>query len=82
MPSSLIFTLLIFTCLFIWFEARFLFKRRAFKELIVTCLLLLLALSYGMDYAMEWQLLPNPNLSLTILKPVSESMEKFFQVKS
>lgn len=80
MPSSLLFSLILFVGLFIVLEAKPLLQRRAYKELIVASLLLTLALFYGMDYALGWQILPNPNILLTILKPVSESVDKFFQV--
>ena len=80
MPSSLIFSLILFIGLFILLEVKSLFQRRAYKELMVASLLLTLALFYGMDYALDWQVLPNPNHLLTLLKPVSESVDKFFQV--
>jgi len=80
MPSSLIFSLILFVGLFILLEGKSLVRRKAYKELIVASLLLTLALSYGLDYALDWQLLPNPNILITILKPVSESFDKFFQV--
>jgi hypothetical protein len=82
MPSSLIFALLLFVGLFILLEAKSLMRRRAYKELLVASLLLTLALLYGVDYALDWQVLPNPNILLTIFKPVSESVDKFFQVTS
>lgn len=81
MPSSLIFSMILLVSLFFLLEARSLVKRREFKELIVACLLLLLALTYGMDYMLNWNFLPNPNILLTLLKPVSESMDKLLQVK-
>lgn len=80
MPSSLLFSLLLFVGLFILLEAKSLFQRQAYKELLVASLLLTLALFYGVDYALDWQFLPNPNILLTIFKPVSESVDKFFQV--
>ena len=80
MPSSIIFALILFVGLFILLEAKSLMRRRAYKELLVACLLLTLALFYGVDYALDWQVLPNPNILLTIFKPVSESVDKFFQV--
>jgi hypothetical protein len=80
MPSSLIFALLLFVGLFILLEAKSLMRRRAYKELLVASLLLTLALFYGVDYALDWQFLPNPNILITIFKPVSESVDKFFQV--
>lgn len=82
MPSSLIFALLLFVGLFILLEAKSLMRRRVYKELLVASLLLTLALLYGVDYALDWQVLPNPNILLTIFKPVSESVDKFFQVTS
>lgn len=80
MPHSLLFSLILFVGLFILLEAKSLMRTRAYKELLVASSLLTLALIYGIDYALDWQLLPNPNILLTILKPVSESLEKFFQV--
>lgn len=80
MPFSLVFVLLLFTGVFLWREPSTLIKTRQFKELIIACLLLGLSLSYGIDYAMDWHVLPNPNNLLYILKPVSESIEAFFQI--
>jgi len=80
MPFSLFLILFLFVVLYLWLEPRALFKQRAFKELIIASLLLGLGLAYGMDYALGWQFLPNPNISLTILKPISEIINNFFQV--
>ena len=80
MPSSLIFSLILFVGLFILLEGKSLLRRKVYIELMVASLLLTLALFYGIDYAQDWQFLPNPNILLTILKPVSESFDKFFQV--
>lgn len=81
MPSSLILPLLLFVGLFIIKECRELLKRREFKELAAASLLLILVLSYGVDYAFNLQLLPNPNHLLVILKPISTTFDKFFMVK-
>lgn len=81
MPSSLILPMVLLISLFILLEARSLIKRREFKELAVACLILMLSLAYGMDYAFSWQILPNPNRLLTLVKPISDSFDKFFQVK-
>ena len=80
MPFSLIFVLLLFIGLFIWLELRALIKQREYKELMVASLFLVLSISYGLDYALDRQFLPNPNKLLYILKPVSESVDKFFQI--
>jgi len=80
MPASLNPILLLFVILFLGLEARALFKKHAFKELIVASLLLSLGFAYGIDYAWGWNFLPNPNISLTIFKPISETLDTFFQV--
>lgn len=41
---------------------------------------MLLALVYGIDYIIGSQLLPNPNVLIALFKPLSQSIEKFFQV--
>jgi len=63
-------------------EARPLFKTRAYKDLAVTSLILILALSYGIDYMMGMQILPNPNRLIILLKPLSEALNSFFQVNT
>ncbi len=80
MPSSLTYVLGLFTGLFLFLEVRPLIRQREYKVLIVASLVLIIGLFYGMDYAMNWEVLPNPKTLLTILKPVSESVDKFFQV--
>lgn len=80
MPPRLIYSLLLFTTLFVLLEARPLFKARNFKELAVAGLIMTLALAYGIDFMTGWQILPNPNLLITLFKPLSESFDKFFQV--
>jgi len=80
LPPRLIYSLLLFTALFVLLEVRPLFRARNFKELAVAGLIMALALAYGIDYMTESQLLPNPNLLITWFKPVSESFDKFFWV--
>jgi len=82
MPSSLILPMILFFTLFVLLEARSLLKRKAFKELMIASLILMLSLGYGLDYAFNWQFLPNPNRLLTLVKPLSEAFDKFFQVKA
>lgn len=80
MPPRLTYSLLLFITLFVLREVRPLCKARAYKELAVTSMIMMLALAYGIDYIMGLQLLPNPNFLLTLFKPLSQSFEKFFQV--
>lgn len=72
--------MLLFICLFIILEVRPLIKKNMIKELAVASLLLLLALSYGTDLAMDWMKLPNPRAMITFVKPVSQVFEKTLQV--
>ena len=80
MPPKLIYGLLLFTSLFVLLEAKPLFNAKAYKELAVAGMIMMLALAYGIDYIMGVQFLPNPNFLITLFKPVSQSFVKFFQV--
>ena len=80
MPFRLVYSLGLFVILFIFLEVIRLVRQRAYKELIVAGSIMLLALAYGIDFIMGSQFLPNPNRLLTLLRPMSELFEKFFQV--
>lgn len=80
MPITLLYSVIIFIALFIFWEAGTLLKRHALKELLIASLLLVLAGCYGMDFALGWQYLPNPNALIHMFQPVSESFDTFFQV--
>ncbi|HWQ74469.1 MAG TPA: hypothetical protein VN441_04075 [Syntrophomonas sp.] len=80
MPFRLLYAQVLFVILFISLEVIRLFRRRAYKELIVAGSIMLLALAYGIDFITGSQFLPNPNRLLILLRPISESFEKFFQV--
>lgn len=82
LPARLIYSLLLFTALFVLLEARPLYKKQAYKQLAVASLILILALSYGIDYMLGMQLLPNPNRLIILFKPLSDSFNMFFQVNS
>ena len=80
MPFTLIYILILLSLLFLLLEWRPLMRQGHWKDLSVALFFLLLALSYGLDYAMELDMLPNPNLLLKLIKPASEAFDKFFQV--
>lgn len=80
LPPRLIYALLLFPILFALLEARPLYKQRAYKQLAVSSLILILALSYGIDFMLGAQLLPNPNLLIILFKPLSDAFNTFFQV--
>ncbi|MDD2619910.1 MAG: hypothetical protein PHC92_04475 [Syntrophomonadaceae bacterium] len=80
MPITLVYSLIILSLLFFLLEGKPLIKKQLWKELIVAAFFLTVALSYGLEFAMNWNVLPNPNNLLLIVKPISEAFEGFFQV--
>jgi len=81
MSFSLIYVLLFFTGLFLWLECSSLLNRRNLKELLVVLLILVLSFGYGIDYATDAKVLPDPKSLLTVTRPVSDFVYTFFQVK-
>ncbi|MGI5881183.1 MAG: hypothetical protein ACOX6L_11510 [Syntrophomonadaceae bacterium] len=81
MSFSLIYVLLFFTGLFLWLEGSSLLNRRNLKELLVVLLILVLSFGYGIDYATDAKVLPDPKSLLTVTRPVSDFVYTFFQVK-
>ena len=75
----IVYSLLIFSLLFIWLEMKPMIKNRTWKELIISTGILILALVYGADYAWQSYALPNPNILITMLKPFSQAFETFFK---
>jgi len=80
LSSLLICFLVLFVSLFAVLEVRPSLKNKEFKEMIIASLFLLLGLSYGIDYAMDWRMLPNPSSVITMVKPVSQAFDRFFEV--
>lgn len=80
MTKPIFYILLLFIFLFAVLEIKSLINKRMFRELAAASLLLLLALSYGTDLAMDWMKLPNPRAMITVIKPLSQSFETLLQV--
>ena len=80
MTKPIFYIMLLFILLFAVLEVKPLIKKRMFRELVAASLLLLLALNYGTDLAMDWMKLPNPRAMITVIKPLSQSFEKLLQV--
>ncbi|NLT19843.1 MAG: hypothetical protein GXY16_02460 [Syntrophomonadaceae bacterium] len=81
MSFSLIYILLLVTGLFLWLEGGSLLKRRNLKELLVVLLILVLSFGYGIDYATNARVLPDPKTLLSVTRPISDYVNTFFQVK-
>jgi len=81
MSSPIIYFLVFFLTVFLITEVKPLAKQGQYKELVIASLLLLIALSYGTDYAMNWHLLPNPNKLITAFRPVSQAFDAVFNLQ-
>jgi len=80
MNTPIFYIMLLFVLLFAVLEVKPLIKKRMFRELVAASLILLLALGYGTDLAMDWMKLPNPRGLITVVAPLSQSFEKTLQV--
>ena len=80
MPILLVYSIILCIFLFFLWEWQPLIKQRLWWDLTVALLLLFISVSYGLDYALSLKILPNPDSLLNLVKPVSETFEKFFQV--
>lgn len=81
MPSVLIYFLILFLFLFIILEISPSLKQKRYYEILVAAWFFLLGLSYGMDYVIGSNILPNPNKFLTMFKPVYQVFSGFFEIK-
>lgn len=81
MPSVLIYFLIIFTVLFIFLAIKPSLKQKAYYEILVATWFFLVGLSYGIDYVIDANLLPNPNKFLIMFKPVYQAFSGFFELK-
>ena len=78
----MLYAIAVFTILFIVMEGRSLIRNRDWKELVITAGLLLIAISYGLDYNMEWNQVPNPATLFNRLKPVADAFEAYFLLQN
>lgn len=77
MPYTILYSLMAFTGLFIFLEIIPLVRRRSWKELSAAILILLIASLYGIDFAFQYKMLPNPNMSLYYLQPAHQMLEDY-----
>ncbi len=80
MPILLLYFIILSVSLFFLWEWKPLISQRRWWDLTVALLFLFIGLSYGLDYALDLKMLPNPNRLFEMVKPVSKAFEKFFQV--
>ncbi|PKM77512.1 MAG: hypothetical protein CVU90_06600 [Firmicutes bacterium HGW-Firmicutes-15] len=78
----MLYAIAMFTIVFIMMEGRSLIRNREWKELVITAGLLLIAISYGLDYTMEWNQIPNPTILFNKLKPVADAFDAYFLLQN
>lgn len=78
----MLYVIAMFTIVFIMMEGRSLIRNEEWKELVISAGLLLIAISYGLDYTMEWNQLPNPTILFNKLKPLSDTFDAYFLIKN
>ncbi|NLW90273.1 MAG: hypothetical protein GXY34_01540 [Syntrophomonadaceae bacterium] len=81
MASVLYYILILFVLLFIFLALIPSLKQKAYYEILVATCLFLIGLSYGVDYALQSSILPNPNKFLAMFKPVYQAFSGFFEIK-
>ena len=81
MPGSIIISLIFFSLLFIFYELKPMIKNRDWKTLVVSSVLMTLSLIYGIDFALNFNRLPNPNRILYLVKPLAEDFENLQQAE-
>lgn len=72
--------MIVFLLLIIIVEGPGIIKRREWKEILVISFFSLLALLYGLDYALRSYLLPNPKSLIYMLLPLVEQVMAFFNL--
>lgn len=81
MPSIIVYSLSVFLVLFIVLDVVPLIKKREWRPLIVPVLVFSLTLLYGLDFAWNLNMLPNPNQTLYYFQPVSDRFDSLLQVE-
>jgi hypothetical protein len=72
--------MIVFLLLIITVEGPGIIKRREWKEILIVSFFSLLALCYGLDYALRSYLLPNPKSVIYMLLPLVEQVMAFFNL--
>lgn len=81
MPSVLFYFLIFFIVLFILLAVWPALKQKSYYEILVATCFFLVGLSYGIDYAIGSNFLPNPNKFLTMFKPIYQAFSSFLEIK-
>ncbi len=72
--------MIVFLLLIIIVEGPGIVKRKDWKEILVVSFFSLLAVLYGLDYALRSYLLPNPKSFIYMLLPLAEQVMAFFNL--
>ncbi|HRX20241.1 MAG TPA: hypothetical protein P5273_00865 [Syntrophomonadaceae bacterium] len=72
--------ILIYSLIFLTIETPGLIKNKQWLDLGVGSGFLLLAIGYGLETIYTWHLLPNPNIILNKLMPLTDAFFVFFHL--
>lgn len=73
--------LVIFCLIFFYIELPLAYKEGNWKEFILSSVILIIAISYGLDHLLDLQLMPDPSAGLSRLSPFAEAFNRFFSAK-
>ncbi len=76
----MLFILVLFAGLIIILELPGLLKGRAYKDLTIVAVLIILSISYGIAYHLKSNILPNPNRILYATQPMAETFQSLLQI--
>lgn len=71
---------IIFIALVVVWEFPNLLKRKAYQDILIVTLLLLIATAYGIAYDLHSEMLPNPNRILFKFDPLADSFQSLLQI--
>lgn len=74
----MILVLTIFSILFISVELPAVMREGGWKDFVFSSLILMTAVFYGLDYLLDWQLMPDPWGILKRLSPFADTFFSFF----
>ncbi|MGI5911273.1 MAG: hypothetical protein ACOX6E_01650 [Syntrophomonadaceae bacterium] len=72
--------MLVFLLAIFILEAPGVMKRKQWREIAVISLFILLAVTYGLDYALQLYLMPNPKELIYTLYPLTQQFWSFFNI--
>lgn len=73
--------MVVFITLISIIEGPGLIKRKEWKEITVVSFLVLISIAYGLDYALQSHLMPDPKSLIYRLLPIAEQFSAYFNLR-